>query len=76
MTWAFSPLGDSDQYPYPHIEVDHATDTLSGSIVYVTRTFPGDIIRVASHWTWTPQQAVDVGAWVDQLHRMPLEEIP
>ena len=74
LTWGFSPRGDDDVRPYPHIMVDHITPTMSGSEVCVTRFVPGEIVQAEDRWS--PEQRVEVEAWVEQLHRMPLEEIP
>lgn len=74
ITWAYHT--DADEGEVPRIEVDHRTTTQSGSRVYVERHFPGEIVRDGQRHDWTPEQTGAVAAWVEQLHRMPLEEIP
>lgn len=61
-----------------YITVDHTTPTTSGSKVIVMRVFPGEIVLAADgkRYEWTAEQCAAVSAWVDLLHRMPLEEIP
>ena len=58
------------------IDVDHSTPTMSGSEVTVTRAFLGPLGHEDGHWCWSAEQAAAVDAWREQLHRMPLEEIP
>lgn len=60
------------------IEVDHATRTLSGSDVYVTRVFDGATVldTTGRRQDWSPEQAAAIEDWCRQLHLMPLGEIP
>ena len=75
--WTYSPRGDDDQRPYPHIAVEHMTPTTAGSEVVVTRWFPGRLLgRQSILGEWSSEQSAAVTTWVDRLHRMPLEEIP
>lgn len=75
LTWAYN--GGSRC-----IEVDHCTPTRTGSEVIVFRRFPGAIVPkhgsdgTITHWELSDDQQRDVTAWVDQLHRMPLDEVP
>ena len=69
LLWTMADTGQS-------IDVDHATHTTSGSDVFVYRVFHGAAVLDAGRYDWNPEQATAIAAWVDQLHRMPLEEIP
>lgn len=76
--WTYSPEGDGDDRPDPHITIDHLTPTMSGSEVCVTRWLSGEIVLSADgeRYEWSVEQCAAVEVWVDLLHRMPLEEIP
>lgn len=69
--WSMADTGRS-------IDVDHHTRTLGGSDVFVYRRFPGALVKRAddNRYDWNDEQTAAVAAWVEQLHRMPLEEIP
>lgn len=77
--WDLDPLpGGASPPDGPFIDVDHCTTTHTGSGVFVYRIFPGEIVLAADgkRYEWSAEQVASVSAWVDQLHRMPLEEIP
>lgn len=72
--WTSSPRDHDRAY----LDLDHITPTTSGSQVCVMRRIPGEIVRTAdgTRYEWTAEQCAAVSVWVEQLHRMPLEEIP
>lgn len=69
LLWSMADTGQS-------IDVDHCTHTTSGSDVFVYRQFPGTAVLDGQRHDWSSEQAAAVEVWVEQLHRMPLEEIP